>query len=132
MPTQLEAWTERGNEYFNDLMYAMSTALRYRFTKPQIQRGIYTQRAQSIADVEQQAIRRGAAMVLSGKQPLKMEVTGFPVSEDALKLQKEVQEAFLDTLQKQRVLSVRIVSEDENAEPRRLPPPAKPDKKGVP
>lgn len=122
-PTQLEAWTARGNEYFNDLMYAMSRALGYRFTKPQIQRGIYTPRAHSIADVEQQAIRRGAAMVLSGNQSLKMEVTGFPVSEDALKLQKEVQEAFLDTLKKQRVLSVRIVSEGESSEPARLPPP---------
>lgn len=123
-PTQLDAWTSRGNDYFNDLMYAMSTALGYRFTKPQLQRGIYSPRAHSMADIEQQAIRRGAAMVLSGNRPLKMEVTSFPVSEDALKLQKEVQEAFLDTLKQQRVLNVRIVSEDEPAQPVRLLPPS--------
>jgi hypothetical protein len=104
-------------------MYAMSIALGYRFTKPQIQRGIYSPRAHSIADIEQQAIRRGAAMVLSGDQPLKMEVTAFPVSEDALKPQKEVQEAFLDTLTQQRILNVRIVSEDEPAKPVHLLPP---------
>jgi hypothetical protein len=123
-PNQQEAWITRGNDYFNALMHAMSTALGYRFTKPQIQRGIYSPRAHSIADIEQQAIRRGAAMVLSGNQPLKMEVTAFPVSEDALRLQKEVLEAFLDTLKQHRVLSVRIVSEDETAAPVRLLPPS--------
>ncbi len=96
-------------------MYAMSRALGYRFTKPQLQRGIYNPRAHNIADIEQQAIRRGAAMVLSGNQAVKMEVTAFPVSEDALKLQKDVQEAFLDTLKTQRIFDVRIVSEDEKA-----------------
>jgi hypothetical protein len=112
-PTKLEAWTTRGNDLFIDLIYEMSGALGYHFTKPQLQRGIYTPRAHNIADVEQQIIRRGAAMVLSGSQGIKMEVTAFPVSEDALKLQKDVQEAFLDALKTQRVLAVRIVGEDE-------------------
>jgi hypothetical protein len=93
-PPQLEAWTTRGNDHFNDLMYAISKALGYRFTKPQIQRGIYSPRAHSIADIEQQAIRRGAAMVLSGNQPLKMEVTAFPFSEDATQLQKTYRKRF--------------------------------------
>jgi hypothetical protein len=124
-PAQLEAWTTRGNDHFNDLMYAMSMALGYRFTRPQIQRGIYSPRAHSIADIEQQAIRHGAAMVLSGNQALKMDVTAFPVSDDAVNLQRDVQEAMLDTLTKQRVLKVHIVNEDETEAGVRLPPPRK-------
>jgi hypothetical protein len=129
-PSQMEAWTSRSSDLFIDVMYAMSVALGYHFTKPQLQRGIYTPRAHNIADIEQQAIRHGAAMVLSGNQPIKMEVTAFPVSEDALKLQKEVQEALIDTLTKQRVLSVRIVGEDaESSSPKNylaaLPSPPK-------
>ena len=113
--TQLEAWVTRGNELFIDLMYAMSVALGYHFTKPQLQRGIYSPRAHTEADIEQQAIRRGAAMILSGNQAIKMEVVAFPVSEDALKLQKDVQEALLDTLKDGRVLAVRIVGENEKS-----------------
>jgi hypothetical protein len=106
-------------------MYAISRALGFRFTKPQIQRGIYSPRAHSIADVEHQIIRRGAAMVLSGNQGIKMDVTAFPASDDAVNLQRDVQEALLDTLTKQRVLKVHIVGEDETAANVRLPPPRK-------
>jgi len=122
-PSQLETWTTDGNGLFNDLMYAMSRTLGYRFTKPQIQRGIYSPRAHNVADIEQQVIRHGAAMVLSGNQALKMDVTALPVSEDAVNLQKDVQEALLDTLARERVLKVRIVGEDETAATVRLPPP---------
>jgi hypothetical protein len=121
-PPQLDAWSTRSNDHFNDLMYAMSGALRYRFTKPQLQRGIYSPRAHNIADIEQQVIRRGAAMVLSGEQAIKMQVTAFPVSEDTLKLQKEVQKALLDTLTKQRVLTVRIVDNQGGISTVRPPP----------
>jgi hypothetical protein len=113
-PTQLEAWTTRGNDLFIDLMYAMSAALGYHFTKPQLQRGIYSPRAHNVADIEQQIIRHGLARVMSGAQTVKMEVVAFPYSDDAVKLQTDVQRALLDTLTEGRVLTVRIVGEKEN------------------
>lgn len=113
--SELTVWVNRSDELFTELLYVLSNALGYKFSKVQIKRGIYTPRAHGQADFEQRFIRSGIVRVLSGELPIPMVVRYFPYSEDAANLQKEVNQALLKSLSDKRIVKVSIVNNDEKA-----------------
>jgi hypothetical protein len=94
----LRAWTERCDEFFTDLMFALSNALGYNFDKVQLKRGAYYPMGHGQTEELLKKIQSGLASVLSGGLPLSMRVVEFPVSEEILKLQVEVLERQRDAL----------------------------------
>jgi len=106
--SQQTDWLSRSQEQFIALLHAISIALGYDFDKVLLKRGIYTPRAHGEQEIAQLTIRDSLVKILSGKQPIPMEVTSFPVSEDALKMQSLVQEEFLALLSGQKPLKVTI------------------------
>ncbi|WP_340686869.1 DUF6680 family protein [Stenotrophomonas maltophilia] len=84
------AWFTRGDELFVNLLEPIATDVGYRFDRVQLRKGIYSPEAHSQLEAEQHRLRRLAIDVLSGQQPLQMNVIGFPIDDDAMKAQSEM------------------------------------------
>lgn len=92
---RVDAWIDRSDVLFTDLLEALAKALGYNFNRVEIQRGIYRPRAHNLLDARAEFIQRALAEVLAGKTPLAMRVTEFPVSDEAVSLQTRLQEGML-------------------------------------
>jgi uncharacterized protein DUF6680 len=94
----IAAWTRRCDDYSVDLLFAFSAAMGFKFNKVELKRGIYYPRGHHEMEASQRAILANLEKLLAGERSLPMNVTGFPVSEEALKLQMEVQQKLLKAL----------------------------------
>jgi hypothetical protein len=83
----------------------MSQALGYGHDKAAIKAGSYCPQGYGSMEEEQQALRKGLLAVIYGGQSINMNLTA---SEDAANLQKQVNEALLESLSDKRI--VRYVS----------------------
>ena len=92
------------DEYFIDLLEAMAKALGYPFDRVELKRGIYSPKAHGEAELEQRIILRGLVELFTGRQPLSMKVTDFPVSQEALAAQTEYHRAMAEALREGRVV----------------------------
>jgi hypothetical protein len=95
---QLDAWVQRGDDLFIELLAALAKELGYSFDDVQLRRGIYHPRGHTDAEIRQDVIQRAFADILIGKRSFPMEVTGFPASQEALDLQKEAHQAVVKAL----------------------------------
>jgi hypothetical protein len=92
------AWNRRCDDLFVDLLFAISTALGFQFTKVELRRGIYYPRGHFELETAQKAILANVGRLLAGELALPMKVTEFPVSADALEKQTRLQVQLLEAL----------------------------------
>ena len=78
---QLDRWTERKDELLAHLLCEMGEAVGYDFDIVSIRRGIYSPIGHANLDFETQAIRQLLIQVLTGKQPLSLDVRSLPAQE---------------------------------------------------
>ena len=78
---QLDRWTERKDELLAHLLCEMGEAVGYDFDIVSVRRGIYSPIGHANFDFETQAIRRLLIQVLTGKQPLSLDVRSLPAQE---------------------------------------------------
>jgi len=107
-----ESWGARRADLLVDLLHEMSLALGYGHDKAAIKAGSYYPQGYGSMEEEQQALRKGLLAVLYGGQPINM---NFTPSEEAANLQKQVNEALLESLSDKRIVKVSIVNQDSGA-----------------
>lgn len=81
-PDQVIVWNSRLEDYFIDLMVAMSDDLRYSFDKVQIKRSSYFPVGHSNMEITNEKIRNATLNVLEGKVPLKMFIDNIPLTQE--------------------------------------------------
>lgn len=108
----LRIWNVRGDELFINLLFAMAEDVGYRFDRVQLKKGAYSPIAHSELEEQQRALRTLAIGMLSGERPIKMDVTGFPVNEEALKAQLDLQSKLAAALDGRGVLTVEVKGGD--------------------
>jgi hypothetical protein len=101
-------WNERTLDHFINLLSVLSEALGFEFDKVQLKKGIYSPQAHGDTEEAQLQIRDSLVKILSGKQSFPMAVTHFPVSQEALDLQTQVQTAMLASLSGEKPLRVSV------------------------
>ncbi|OGC21664.1 hypothetical protein A2291_06110 [candidate division WOR-1 bacterium RIFOXYB2_FULL_42_35] len=69
---KLDAWTQKGNDYFAGLLTLMGERVGYHFDKVKLKKGIYFPKGHGDAEWDNFLIRRGMVNIMTGK-------TGFPV-----------------------------------------------------
>lgn len=106
-------WAARGDDLFIGLLFALAVDVGYRFDRVRLKKGAYSPVAHGTLEQEQQQIRKLMIDTLSGNQPLKMQVTGFPVHEEALQAQLDLQAKLSAALDGRGRLTVQIMP-DEN------------------
>jgi len=99
--TTMERWNEKQGEHLILLLSAMATDLGLRYDRVLLRNGAYMPRGLTNMEQEQHHLRQLAIKVLSGAQPLSMNVTDFPMDpaivNSQLDLQKNLSAAFNGT-----------------------------------
>ncbi|OAI30544.1 hypothetical protein A1351_08565 [Methylosinus sp. R-45379] len=90
----LATWVNKNDELFLDLMEAMALALGVPAEREHLA-GAYLPKAHFDTAQAQQRALSSIARVFSGEQPLKMDVTSFPASPEAVSRQEEIQKKLL-------------------------------------
>ena len=106
------SWGARRADLLVDLLYEMSLALGYGHEKAAIKAGSYYPQGYGSMEEEQQALRKGLLAVIYGGQSINMNIT---TSEDTANLQKQVNEALLESLSDNRIVKVSIVNQESGA-----------------
>jgi len=101
-----EAWGQKRIELLITLLLKMANFLRYRFTRVEISREVYSPTAHGMIEQEQQIIRQGLARLFKGEFPIPMEVKSFPAEAGALEEQRDLRGLLLKWLGGQQ--SVRV------------------------
>jgi len=87
----LRIWHINGDELFINLLFSMAKDVGYKFDRVQLKKGAYSPIAHGELEDQQKALRNLTIGVLSGELPLKMDVTSFPIHDEAIKSQLELQ-----------------------------------------
>lgn len=95
---QQEAWVQRADDLFIELLFALSQCLGYSFDRVQLRRAVYRPRGHGQVELRQDIIQRGFAGLFTGETSLPMRVIEVPVSAEVIDLQKATQEAILGAL----------------------------------
>ena len=103
-------WVTQGEELFVNLLFSLTADVGFRFDRVKLKKGVYSPIGHGELEFEQQQLRKRTIEVLSGEKSLKLDVTGFPLNEDVLKLQLELQAKLLAALEGHGRLAVEVVS----------------------
>lgn len=103
-------WVGRSDELFTNLLSAMAEDVSYSFDRVQLKKGAYSPVAHGEQEQQAQAIRQQLSEILSGKRSVKMEVTDFPFSQDAVDAQVKLQGKLADALNGEGALCVKMIT----------------------
>lgn len=106
-------WGERRVDLLTTLLLAMGRALGYEFDDVHVKKGIYAPEAHGRLEDENMLIRRGLLRLLYGDAEIKMKVTSFPVSNEALAEQKTLRDAMQQLLDGKRSLPVAVSKKND-------------------
>ena len=65
-----ERWTDKGNDLLTDLLYEMSQALQYDFSKITLKKNVYSPRAHGDLELDQYLLRKYVVEMMAGKRPI--------------------------------------------------------------
>lgn len=94
----IAAWFSKGDELFVNLLEAIAKDVGYKFDRVQLRKGVYTPEAHNVLESEHNQLRKLVIETLNGDRPLRMDVVGFPVDEDALKAQTALSERLAEVV----------------------------------
>lgn len=69
-----EIWAQKGNEYFDELLFIMSKNLKYDFDEVVIKRNCYSPEAHGKQELDNLIIRRGIAEVFGNNRPIPIQI----------------------------------------------------------
>jgi hypothetical protein len=96
--TAMPVWSDKKADYLANMLMEMGRTLGYEYDSVHIKKGIYLPIGHSQLENEQSLLRRGVIRLLFGDAALKMDVQSFPVDEQGLKDQKDLNEEWLRVL----------------------------------
>jgi len=113
-----DRWNEKQNEFLITLLSSMAADLGLRYDRVLLRNGAYIPQGHMDIESEQHRVRRLAISVLSGEQPISMNVTGLPVDPQFVKSQLEVQAGLASVLAGESSIGVHIQA--DNSPPRTI------------
>ena len=108
-------WGERRVDLLTNLLLEMGCSLGYEFDEVHVKKGIYAPEAHGRLEDENMLIRRGLLNLLYGDTSLKMNVTSFPISQQALDEQKVLRDALQELLDGKRALPVDVQDDQRDS-----------------
>lgn len=108
-------WGERRVDLLTNLLLEMGRSLGYEFDEVHVKKGIYAPEAHGRLEDENVFIRRGLLDLLYGDTSLKMNVTSFPISQQALDEQKVLRDALQELLDGKRALPVDVKDDEDDS-----------------
>ena len=110
---ELEAWGTRRQDLFIELLWKLSQALRYQFTKVELQREVYSPRAHATVEADQEVIRRGMSALFKGEASLPLDIKSIPTSPEVAQKQGQLQDLLLAWLAGQASVKVDVADQEK-------------------
>lgn len=112
-----EAWSQKREDLYIDLLLLISEYLGYDFSRSQLTRDVYNPQAHGELENEQTIIRKGIVKLFKGELSIPMAVTEFPatVDEATFDNQAALSKLLTEWLEGQRAVKVEIPNEDAAA-----------------
>jgi hypothetical protein len=101
-------WNDKGEDLLIAMLQQIARSLGYEFTTIQLKRGIYYPRGHYDLLTAQVALRDMIVKLSNGAWHIPLAIREFPVSQDAIKLQTDVQQALLEALSGRSPFKVTI------------------------
>lgn len=114
--TEAPGWGEKKVELFVDLLHEMADFLGYEFNTVEIANEIYAPKGHAWIETDQDIIRRGLALLLSGQVALPMEVKSFPSDPVAVKEQEDLRRLLLSWLKGDASVAVKLNQQVQDSE----------------
>ena len=108
-------WGDKRSELLVELLHEMADFLGYEFNTVEIANEIYSPKGHAWIQTDQDIIRRGLALLLSGQLALPMEVKSFPSDPTAVKEQEELRKLLLRWLNGETTVAVDIKQPEKPA-----------------
>lgn len=105
---QASNWRTRGEELFINLLHGIAVDVGFTFDRVQLKKHIYSPVAHGRLEEEQEKLRHLAIKVLSGENPVSMNVSSLPIDQDALKAQIELHQSLKSALNGDGYLTVKV------------------------
>jgi len=110
----LKIWVDKGDDKFIDLLYEMGHALKYKFDKVHLKKGIYHPVGFSDLEREQQILRRAAMSFFSGGHAVNMNVASLPsAGEEIENVQAAIRKYILDLMEGKRTIPITMAPPEE-------------------
>jgi len=109
----LEAWGMKRQELFIELLWKLSQALEYQFTKVELQREVYSPRAHATVEDDQEVIRRGMSALFRGEAAFPLDIKTFPTSPEVVEKQAQIQDLLLAWLAGQASVKVDVADQEK-------------------
>lgn len=84
----LSLWGAQGDDFFTNLLFAISQDLGFSFDRVQLRRGAYSPMAHGEIEAEQNELRKATLSLVTGKHALNMNVVSLPVDQEVLEANK--------------------------------------------
>jgi hypothetical protein len=107
----LEAWVQKSDEHFIDLLYEMGKCVDCPLDRVELRRRFYRPVAHGEMEMEESVMRKALVEVLTSQRPLKMEVVSFPVDEKDLEEQKYLRKLSTEYFEGKRSVTVTVVQD---------------------
>jgi hypothetical protein len=106
-----EAWLQKRQDLFIDLLHLVSQSLEYDFSRAQLAGNIYNPQAHGELENEQTIIRKGFVKLFNGEAALPMAVTEFPatIDEQTFNNQAALTNLLTEWLEGQRAVNISNV-----------------------
>ena len=108
-----QGWEEKRSELLVELIHEMAEFLGYEFNTVEIAKEVYIPQGHAWIQTDQDIIRKGLALLLSGQLALPMEVKSFPTDQTALTEQEELRNLLLRWLNGETTVSIDIKSTEQ-------------------
>ena len=105
---QAANWQARGDELFVNLLHSIAVDVGFSFDRVQLKKHIYSPVAHGQLEAEQVKLRQLAIGVLSGQEPLSMNISSLPVDPEILKSQVELTSSLISALSGKGALMVEV------------------------
>lgn len=106
-----EVWGQKRYELFIELLWRLAVALKYNFTKLEIQREIYSPKGHATIEAENEAIRQGMSKIFRGEAAFPLDIKSFATDPALIAKQQEIQAKLLLWLDGERKVRVEVSDE---------------------
>lgn len=111
-----DLWGQKRYELFIELLWRLSVALKYDFTKLEIQREIYSPKGHATVEAENEAIRQGMSKIFRGEAAFPLDIKSFATDPALIEKQQQIQDLLMSWLKGEAKVRVDL-SDKEGSGP---------------
>lgn len=106
-----EVWGQKRYDLFTELLWRLAVALKFDFTKVELQREVYSPKGHATIEADQEVIRQGLSAIFRGEKAFPLDIKSFATDPQMIAKQQEIQDRLLAWLEGDTKVRVEVSDE---------------------